>query len=124
MRIGKFALVGGSGVMVNTLVLWLLTEIFGIFYVLSAVAGVETSLVTNFIIHERWTFTDGREGHALFRFGKYNLTSLTGMGINIIVLYMLTSVIGIYYLVSNLIAACSAFLFNYFISAKWVWHTR
>lgn len=124
MRIFKFALVGLSGVFVNEGLLWFFTEIIGLFYLVSSAIGIEVSIITNFILNEKWTFSDRvrvkKEG-ILRRLPKFNLVSVGGLIINITVLYILTNFLGIHYLISNLFGILCAFFWNYFINLKWTW---
>jgi len=124
LRFIKFCLVGASGILVNMGLLWLLTELAGLFYLLSAAISIETSIITNFILNDRFTFPDRRSpgaGHFLRRLLKFNIVSLAGLGINLGVLWLLTSVLGIYYLLSNLCGIAAATLWNYLANIGWTW---
>ncbi len=122
-RFIKFGVVGGSGVVVNLGLLWVFTEIFGFFYIYSAVISIETSIISNFVLNEHWTFKDRRQdGAGMFRRGiKFNLVSLAGMVINLAVLFSLTEFISLYYMYSEVIGIIAAFLWNYFINLIWTW---
>jgi dolichol-phosphate mannosyltransferase len=124
IRFVKFCLVGLSGVLVNMGLLWLLTEVVGLFYLLSAPISIETSIVTNFILNDLFTFSDRRSSGAksLFRrLGKFNLVCLGGLGINTMVLWLLTEHVGVYYLVSNICGIAAATLWNYCVNTLWTW---
>ncbi len=123
-RFLKFCAVGLSGVLVNMSLLWLLTEFVGLFYLLSAAIGIETSIISNFILNDYITFPDRRpSGVKPFfnRLVKFNLVSLAGLGFNIGVLWLLTEVFGIYYLLSNLCGIAVATLWNYLANTWWTW---
>ena len=123
-RFLKFCLVGLSGVLVNMGLLWLLTEFAGLFYLLSAAVSIETSIISNFILNDYFTFRDRRLPTAksfLNRLLKFNLVSLAGLGVNMGVLWLLTEVFGIYYLLSNLCGIAVATLWNYLVNTWWTW---
>lgn len=122
-RFLKFAVVGGTGVVVNLGLLWLLTEITGLFYMFSAVISIEASIISNFLLNEHWTFSDRRQKQiSMFRRGvKFNIVSVAGMLINITVLYLFTEFLGIYYIYSEIIGIAAAFLWNYFVNLYWTW---
>jgi dolichol-phosphate mannosyltransferase len=124
-RFLKFCIVGLSGVGVNIGLLWLLTEFFGLFYLVSAVFSVEASIISNFILNELWTFRDRvtrRSARALLkRMVKFNLTCAVGAAINILVLAALTELLGLYYIVSALFGIGAATLWNYGMSITWTW---
>jgi dolichol-phosphate mannosyltransferase len=124
LRFLKFCLVGGSGVLVNMGLLWLLTELAGLFYLLSAAISIETSIISNFILNDYFTFRDRRSPTAksfLNRLLKFNLVSLAGLGLNMGVLWLLTEVFGMYYLLSNLCGIAVATLWNYLVNTWWTW---
>lgn len=60
-RFLKFSLVGLSGVFVNLGLLWFLTEVVGIYYVVSNIIAVEVSIISNFILNDLWTWRDRRD---------------------------------------------------------------
>ncbi len=122
-RLFKFLLVGGSGVLVNMGLLWILTESFGLFYVLSGAVSIETSILTNFVLNDLWTFR-GRNNtgnNIVLRALKYNLVCGVGAGLNLGILTLLTQGFGVHYLISNLFGIATAALWNYGGSIKWAW---
>ena len=122
-RFLKFSLVGVSGIVVNLGLLWILTEVVGLFYLVSAVFSIETSILSNFALNELWTFRDrsrsvkGVSKRAL----KFNLICVVGLLINIAILAALTELLGIYYMISALFGIAGALLWNYVMSAMWTW---
>ena len=124
-RFFKFAVVGGSGVVVNLGLLWILTEFAGLFYLYSALISIEASIISNFMLNEHWTFRDRRQKHiSMFRRGvKFNIVSIAGMLINMAVLYVFTEFAGLYYMYSEMLGIVAAFLWNYFINLYWTWNS-
>lgn len=120
----KFGIVGASGVFVNMGLLYFLTEVFGLYYLFSAALAVEASIVSNFALNEFWTFIErGEEGfrEILGRFLKFNTVSAAGMAINLVLLAFLTEVLGIYYILSNMLAITAVFVWNYLLNVAWTW---
>jgi len=123
-RFARYCLVGASGVVVNMGLLWLLTEVAGLYYLVSAAFSIETSIITNFALNDFFTFPDRRERgsrHFLTRLAKFNAVSLAGLGVNMAILWTLTSVFGVYYLLSNLCGIAVATLWNYLVNFWWTW---
>ena len=126
-RFIKFCFVGSSGVGVNLGILWLLTERAGMFYLVSAAISIEVSIISNFLLNDFFTFADRRRsgiaallGHLL----RFNVVSLAGLGINLGTLWILTSTLGIYYLVSNIVGIALATLWNFLANSWWTWKWR
>ena len=123
-RFVKFCLVGASGVLVNMGLLWLLTEFAGLFYLISAAISIESSIISNFLLNDLFTFPDRRARggkNLLRRLLKFNIVSLAGLGLNMAVLWLLTSTLGVYYLLSNLCGIALATLWNYIVNFWWTW---
>lgn len=123
-RFIKFCLVGGSGVLVNMGLLWLLTEAAGLPYLLSSAISIETAIISNFTLNDFFTFPDRRSPtirSSLNRLLKFNLVCLGGLAINLGVLWLLTDIFGVYYLISNLVGIAVAVLWNYTINTWWTW---
>src|SRR5438105_7447166 len=76
-RLGKFLVVGGSGVAVNTLTLFLLHELTAVPVVIASALAVELAIVSNYLMNDRWTF--GRSRPSLRRFAQFNTVSLGGL---------------------------------------------
>lgn len=122
-RFVRYTLVGGSGVLVNTGILYLLVAVAGLPHLLAAAFSSEVSILTNFVLNEVWTFRDAREGsHPVRRAVQYNVVALGGMVITLAVLFMLTTWLGMHYLIANLIAIGAATLSNYALNMKFTWN--
>lgn len=121
-RFMEFCIVGLSGVLVNMFFLWFFTEVVGLHYMLSSPAAVELAIINNFTWNHIWTFRKSKnKSHVLTRFGKFNVISIIGLFVNLLVLYSLTEFLGLYYLFSNLFGIVSAVLWNYFLNVNWTW---
>ncbi|WP_086975706.1 GtrA family protein [Archaeoglobus fulgidus] len=124
LRLLKFASVGAFGALINTLLLYIFTEYFRIYYIVSSVLAIEVAIVVQFTLNDRWTFKDKRSTNVrifLFRLLKSNLWRVAGIFVNISILYVLTELFKIYYIFSNFIGIGCAFIFNYIMESKLTW---
>jgi dolichol-phosphate mannosyltransferase len=127
IRFIKFCLVGASGTLVYLGLLSLFTEVFGLFYIISAAISYETSIITNFTLNDIWTFRDRRSPgmkSILYRGLKFNLVSIGGLGIHMAILWFFTEVVGLFYLISAICAIAGAMLWNFTINTLWTWRTK
>lgn len=123
-RFLKFAVVGIVGVVVNTVALYLLTSfVFGErLYLAAAAISLELSILNNFYLNEVWTFRDkAAAGGVSQRLIKFHGSRLLGAATTLLVLYLLTDIFHIYYLLSNLVGVGVGTLVNYVTSRFWVW---
>jgi putative flippase GtrA len=79
-RVARFALVGLSGVIVNLAALHLFAGVLGIHEVVASALAIETSIVTNFLLNDAFTFRDRRAPGAgvLRRVWRYHAVTLAG----------------------------------------------
>lgn len=120
----RFGLVGASGIVVNTAILYALTECLGIYYMISSVFAIEASIITNFILNDTWTFEGAKKSHMAKRwkrFVSFQLIAVCGVGINLLVLFALTEFAGIYYLLSNIAGIFIAFIWNFLVNRHVTW---
>ncbi len=118
VRILKFACVGCIGVGVNTGVLYVLSRLLGLPLVAASAIAVELAVISNYFLNARWTFATGVASFR--RFARFNLASLLGLGLNVMVVWLLVRV-GIYFLAANLFGIAAGFASNYALSSIWVW---
>lgn len=120
----KFAAVGASGAVINLFILWILTDFGHFFYLLSALVAIEISILWNFAFNTRLTFNYKFENRGILfdSMIKYHLSSLVGLLLNLIMLFIFTEYININYIFSEAIAILLAFGVNYMLSIKYIWN--
>lgn len=59
-RMGKFALVGGSGSLLYWLFLYIFTDLVGLWYMFSAIICTGIIFFYSFTLHSVWTFRRGK----------------------------------------------------------------
>ncbi len=118
----EFAVVGASGILVNSAVLAFATEVLKIFYLYSVVLGTIASTTWNFFLTEYWVFESGGRSRGRVRryllFFVMNNIALLFRGP---IIYLLTSVLGMHYLLSNLISLGALTILRYFVADSWIW---
>ncbi|UWZ52922.1 GtrA family protein [Dactylosporangium aurantiacum] len=124
-RLGRFSLVGAGGVVVNNATLVVLHGGLGLPLLPATVAAVELALVTNYVLHELWTFRQGRRGSrlSLQRFAYFSLAGLAALPVNVVAVQLLVA-LGMHYLPANLIGIVAGFAVNFAVSSKWIWSER
>jgi dolichol-phosphate mannosyltransferase len=127
-RFVKFCLVGGSGVVVNLGVYWLLTRFANMsgnyLNALALSIAFEASVISNFTLNDFFTFTDRKSkstGNFFIRFLKFNLFSLVGYGIQQAALLLFFNVLGWNDLIAVTIGIIIATIWNYVANSWWTW---
>jgi dolichol-phosphate mannosyltransferase len=121
----KFALVGLLGIVVNQLALFGFTESLGIYYLVSSILASQVSTLSNFVLTEAWVFRHRETRHSLIvRYLVFNAINMATLVVRVPVLYLLTELTGIHYLVSNLVAIGLTFGIRYLVADNWIWAGR
>ena len=136
----KYSIVGGIGTIVNEGVLLLLKPVLPV--AISLALAIETSILSNFILNDIWTFRKERVGSFLGRMAKFHISSLIGgivqysVVIALIVLFIhyasLTSLFfllffstlhmsSLYLAVMDFIGIVAGFGVRFILSIKYVW---
>ncbi len=118
--ITKFAIVGFFGSLVNLGVMDLVMRLSNS-YDLGSVMGIETSIISNFIFNDIWTFKKNLKGKVLARLAGYHGSSL-GSAVTIYTTMKLLHVfLGLNPLLGQLIGILAGFAVNYLLSSRVIW---
>lgn len=121
-RFIKFALVGFSGVFVNSAALWLLVEFSNLPFYLCSFIAIELSILSNFILNDNWTWQDRKKGHLFTRLFRYNMsTAFSSIFINMTFLLLLKEWMGCAYLLANLAGIGFGVIFNFMVNSVWTY---
>jgi len=123
-KLFKFGMVGISGIIVNMGILYYLKEFVGFYYLVASFFAIELSILNNFLWNDLWTFRssgDQKLSSRWHRIVAFHIVSAGGLVINMGILWFLTSIFGVYYLVSNLVGILVAFGWNFLVNRRITW---
>jgi dolichol-phosphate mannosyltransferase len=125
-RLVTYMCVGAIGSIFSIIIMVILTELLGFWYGLSSLIGMELSLLSNFILNNRFTFNDVKdlEYSIIQRLISYHIVSIIGILINLIVLVFMTELIGIWYVWSSIIGILVAFMWNFTVNRGITWRAK
>jgi len=115
----KFGVVGGIGTLVNIAILYLLTEEAGVYYMISAIFSFIVAMSGNFLLNKLWTFNEIIEFGIGRKYLQFSLVSISALLVNLFFLYIFTEVLGIYYIVSQILAIGIALIINFLGNKIW-----
>lgn len=121
-RILRFGVIGGTGILVNQLFLWLFVDGASIALVPAAVLASQVSTMWNFVLLERLVFPGRPGGRTLvWRFIRYDAVNMSTLIIRAPALVIGVDVLGFNYLVVNLVVLVGLFVVRYALAESWIW---
>ena len=116
-EMARFVLVGGACFILDYGLLYILTEYGGLYYLFSAGISFTVSVLVNYwlclVCVFRGANAQTRRMKMLF-FGS----SIAGLRLNQLLMWMLVDLIGIYYMIAKLIAAAIVMVWNYILKRR------
>ncbi len=126
-ELAKFCIVGGSGVFVDMLIIFLLADprCLGLNLILSKLVAAEVALINNFAWNEMWTFRVEAETHGslgrLRRLMIFNVICGAGIMLATGLLHVFHHRLGWNIYLGNLTAIILATCWNYGMNARFNW---
>lgn len=117
MQFIRYFFVGGIAAGVNIGLLFILTEICNINYVISNVIAFIFGLIVNYYLSKKIVFTNDNSINKVFEFIMYAIIGVVGLGIDTLMLWIFTDKFKIYYMLSKIISTIITFVWN-FIARK------
>ncbi len=114
VQIFRYTFVGGVAFIVDFSLLYLLTDLFKIHYLVSAGISFIFGLLVNYLLSILWVFNSRKIKNVLNEFLFFTLIGLFGLGITEVLLWMLTDLFALYYLYSKIITTVIVYFWNFF----------
>ena len=113
IQLFRYIFVGGTAFFVDIFFLYVFSDIFGIYYLISAVLSFLISVLVNYVLSKKWIFSRTDFDSKVLEFNLFVLISAVGLVFTEILLYFFTDIVGLYYLVSKFIATVIVLFWNF-----------
>jgi dolichol-phosphate mannosyltransferase len=127
-RFCAFSIVGLSGVVVDTFILFVLSDpvTLGFGLTRSKIVAAEVAIFNNFIWNDLWTFRDLAKNQPGWsscykRFLKFNVICFSGLILNVVILNVLFNLFSVNRYIANLTAILIVSLWNFFLNVQMSW---
>lgn len=132
LRLGqfiKFCLVGGSGVVVDMTILYLLADPRMLAWNVTAakICAAEIAMLNNFVWNELWTFrsiASSTAGGPVRRLVRYHAICGIGIGLAVFFLHLFHTWLGFNLYVANFLAIVLVTLWNFWMNALFNWRSK
>ena len=99
--------------------MYTLTKYLGIFYLTSEFFGFLISATSNFIFNKIWTFKEKMTYRMREKYINFFLVSLITLSLNLLLLHIFTEFLGIYYIISEVMAIGISLIVNFIGNKIW-----
>jgi len=115
LQLFRYTFVGGFAFLVDFGILFTLTEFLNIHYLISACIAFLFGIITNYILSVKWVFNSNKIKNKWFEFLFFSLIGLVGLALNQILLWLLTDIFLLYYLLSKIITSFVLYFWNFYV---------
>ncbi|WP_122641760.1 GtrA family protein [Luxibacter massiliensis] len=116
-QIVRFAVVGGSAFVIDYGIMVLLTEAFGVNYLISSAVSFSVSVIFNYLLSVHWVFNVTDDRSQTQDFMVFIILSVIGLGINQFIMWVAVDKLHIFYMLSKIGATGVVMVYN-FITRK------
>lgn len=112
----KYIISGGTAAVIDLGLLYIFTDIVGIWYLFSAIISFVFSLLTSFLLHKFWTFRENSLKRMKKQFIFFTSLAIFNLGINTILMYVAVEIFGVWYMLSQFCIMGVIALMNFVIN--------
>ena len=112
-QIMRFGIVGVIAFVIDYAVLLLLTEVVGIHYLVSSAVAFLVSVIFNYILSVAFVFETDKSRSKGAQFTLFALMSAGGLGINQLMMWLLSDIMFIPYQLSKFLATAVVMVYNF-----------
>lgn len=118
----RYVVSGGTSAAVNLATLSLFYYVFHIYYITSSVIAFIVAFFFSLGLHKFWTFKDHSTDGVHKQAGKYLLSSLFGLCLNTLILFVCVDLIHLYVYMGQIIAGGLTACVTFFISRDYIFN--
>lgn len=106
----RYFFVGGLAFLADAGALWVCEK--AVHYLIAAALAFLVGLAVNFILSKKLVFTENKH-NSIFEFIVYGVIGVMGLALTELLMYIFTDKIGLYFMISKIIAAVIVLVWNF-----------
>lgn len=119
-KIIRFGIVGFIATIIDFVLLFIFKELLNINVIIANTLSFTISVIYNYIASIKYVFDVDKKKNRKIQFILFIIFSVLGLILNNLILYLLTSRLNIYYLLSKVIATIFVMVFNFITRKKFL----
>ena len=118
----RYIFVGGAAFFVDALTLWICEKFMN--YLIAAAIAFVLGLIVNYVISVKLVFSESEKvKNKMKEFIAYAIIGVIGLGLTELIIFVMTDVVNIYFMISKIIAAAIVLVWN-FVARKKIIYTK
>ena len=123
-RLMSYFVVGLLATLVEWGSFWVLDYAIGIQYLIATIIAMIISTFSNWLFGRLLTFRNAEKGNTLLEIGKIYITSFAGIGLNVLLMWIMVDKCTMNEMLSKVIATGFVFFYNYFIRTLYIYKNK
>ena len=112
-QIFKFVIVGGLSFVLDFIIYYVLTKLFGVYYITAGFFSFTISLIFNYLMSMKFVFKSKDNLKKHHEFAIFATLSVMGLGLNLLCLFIMVDYMGINDLIAKVLTAGIVMVFNF-----------
>lgn len=109
----RYIIVGAIAFIADLTSLFILTDVFGFYYIISASIAFVIGLMINYYLSIKWVFSKRNLSNKWIEFQIFAIIGIVGLFLNALLIWIFTDYIGFFYLYSKIITAILILFWNF-----------
>jgi len=114
-QVARYVISGGGAAALSFVVLYIATEIFHIWYIVSVIIAFVFAFVVSFSLQKFWTFNNQDTTFVHRQIIYYLSLALLNIALNVLGVYVLVSKLGVWYMAAQFFTLGFLAIINFFI---------
>jgi putative flippase GtrA len=123
IQIIKYIISGGTAAVVDILFLFLFTDIFGWWYIISSICAFLVAFCVSFFLQKFWTFKDNSTKKMHVQVSMYLIVSVGNLLWNTLLMYLFVDIAHLWYILAQVLAGGIVAVTSFFIYKKFIFKT-
>jgi putative flippase GtrA len=111
--IWRYGLGSTISYLINLLIIWIMTDMLGVHYLLSSIVGYASIVISSYIFSVTWIFTERKIASKGKEFVAFTLITVFAILMNLLSMWFFTDYLGWYYIISNITTNFLATIWGY-----------
>lgn len=120
----RYFLCGITAAGFNILLLYLFTDIFGVWYLYSSIIAFILALILSFVLQKFVVFKDGNTNGMHKQFSMFTVVAILGVVTNTALVFVFTDILGFWYILSQLFAGFFVMIQNFLLYKYFIFNYK